>query len=35
MNLHDYLSEDNVLFLKSSDRFEVIRQLVEKAQALG
>lgn len=35
MNLHEYLSEDNVLFLKDSSRKESIRRLVQKAHELG
>lgn len=35
MNLHDYLSEDNVMFLAAENRKETIHQLVRKAQESG
>ncbi len=35
MNLHDYLSEDNVMFLTAENRKETIHQLVQKAQDSG
>ncbi len=35
MNLYDYLSEDNVLFLKSDNRNECIHSLVQKAYDAG